>query len=236
MPSSSKKPKYPSKSEANRRRWADPEYRARVAKKISEAKKKWCAEHKDDPDYIERQKKASAARHKKYDKNKAYQKRVGKAIRKTIDTPEEKARRRELALKNPFFNGEKNHTLSTKDKWTEEHRKNVVKHITKYNKSRAGRKMASRRSKKLMTDEAVKQRWIDGQIAWHLRHPEVRIEHAKKYLQPHNDERHRLAEQRKSIKWYREEYKKGLKPIVKPLPDQPQEYYDDLDDFFAEGL
>lgn len=236
MPSSSKKVKYPNKSEANRRRWADPEYRARVAKKISEAKKKWHAEHKDDPEYRERQRIASAARHKKYDKNRAYQRRVGKAISKSINTPEEKERRRKLALSNPYFNGERNHESNTRENWTDEHLASVKKHITKYNKSKKGRKMASKRQKKALTDEAVKQRWMDGKEAWYERHPEVRIEHAKKYLQPHNDERHRLAEQRKSIKWWREAYKSGQKPIVKPLPNQPQEYYDELDEFFAEGL
>ena len=131
-----------------------------------------------------------------------------------FNTPEEKARRRATALKNPYFNGEKNGELHTKDKWTEEHREKVRQRMIKYNKSKAGR----------------------GQIAWHLKHPEARIEHAEKHFQPHNNERHRQAEQRKSIKWYREEYKKGIKPIIKPLPDQPQEYYDELDEFFAEGL
>lgn len=238
MPSSTKKkkPKYPNKSEANRRRWADPEYRARVSKKISEAKKKWCAEHRNDPEYIERQKKASAAHHKKYDNNKAYRKRLSQALKKVTNTPEEKARRRALALANPYFNGERNGELHTKDKWTDEHKENVSKHITKYNKSKAGRKMASRRSKKTLSDEATKQRWMDGKDAWYAEHPEVRKAHAKKYLQPHNDERHRRAEQRKSIKWWREQYSRGEKPIVKPLPDQPQEYYDELDEFFAEGL
>lgn len=153
-----------------------------------------------------------------------------------FNTPEEKARRRATALKNPYFNGEKNGELHTRDKWTEEHREKVRQRMIKYNKSKAGRKMASKRSKKTMSDEAIKQRWIDGQIAWHINHPEARIEHAEKYFQPYNNERHRRAEQRKSIKWYREEYKKGIKPIVKPLPDQPQEYYDELDEFFAEGL
>ena len=116
------------------------------------------------------------------------------------------------------------------------HRAHRIAGRIKYNKSKAGRKMASKRSKKTMSDEAIKQRWIDGQIAWHINHPEARIEHAEKHFQPYNNERHRRAEQRKSIKWYREEYKKGIKPIVKPLPDQPQEYYDELDEFFAEGL
>ena len=96
--------------------------------------------------------------------------------------------------------------------------------------------MASKRSKKTMSDEAIKQRWIDGQIAWHIKHPEARIEHAEKHFQPHNNERHRRAEQRKSIKWYREEYKKGIKPIVKPLPDQPQEYYDELERICTESI
>ena len=236
MPSSSKKPKYPNKSEANRRRWADPEYKARVAKKIGESKKKWCAEHRNDPAYIEHQKKASAARHKKYDNNKAYKKRLGKAISKAVNNPKELARRREAALKNPYFNGERNGELHTKDKWTDEHREKVSKRITKYNKSKAGKKMASKRSKKTLSDAATKQRWMDGKEAWYAEHPEVRVEHAKKHLQPHNDERHRLAEQRKSIRWWREAYKNGQKPIVKPLPDQPQEYYDELDEFFAEGL
>lgn len=153
-----------------------------------------------------------------------------------FNTPEELARRRAAALKNPYFNGEKNGELHTRDKWTEEHREKIRKHIVKYNKSKAGRKMASKRSKALMKDEATKQRWIDGQIAWHINHPEARIKHAEKYFQPHNNERHRLAEQRNSIKWWREQYKEGIKPIVKPLPNQPQEYYDELDEFFAEGL
>lgn len=239
MPSSSKKPKYPKKSEANRRKWEDPEYRAKMTKKLreNEGNKKWHAEHKNDQDYIESRKRGSATRHKKYDNNKAYQKRVGKAISQTVkNNPEELERRRQTALKNPYFNGELNATVSTKEKWTEEHRKNCVKHITKYNKSKAGRAMASRRAKKLMKDEATKQRWMDGKEAWYAEHPEVRIQHAKKYLQPYNDERHRQAEQRKSIQWWREEYKKGAKPIIKPLPNQPQEYYEDLDEFFAEGI
>lgn len=153
-----------------------------------------------------------------------------------FNTPEEKARRRAAALKNPYFNGERNGELHTRDKWTEEQRENVRKRIIKYNKSRAGKRMASKRSKALLKDEAVKQRWIDGQIAWHINHPEARIEHVEKHLKPHNERRHREAEQRNSIRWWREEYKKGEKPPVKPLPDQPQEYYDELDEFFAEGL
>lgn len=231
MPSSSKR------SEANRRRWADPEYRARVSKSFSRAKKKWCAEHKNDPEYLARQRKASAAFHKKYDKNKAYQKQVGEKIREKLNTPEEKEKRKKLALANPYFNGERNGEFTTKEHWTEEHLANVRKHIIKYNKSKAGRKMASKRSKKTLSDPATKQRLMDGKDKWYGEHPEVRQAHAEKYLAPHNQARHDKAEKKKAIERARDMYKtSNVKPIIKPLPNQPDEYYDALEDFFAEGF
>ena len=169
-------------------------------------------------------------------KRRKHSKATKAKMRASASTPEERERRRKVALANPYFNGKRNGELHTKDKWTEKQKENVKKRITKYNKSKAGKKMASKRSKALLKDEAVKQRWIDGQIAWHIEHPEARIKHVEKHLQPYNEERHRRAAQRNSIRWWREEYKKGIKPVVKPLPDQPQEYYDELDEFFAEGL
>lgn len=169
-------------------------------------------------------------------KKQTHSKETRKKLSEFANTPKEKARRRKEALKNPYFNGEKNGELHTRDKWTEEHREKVRQRMIKYNKSKAGREMASRRSKKTMSNEATKQRWIDGQIAWYLEHPEARIEHAEKHFQPHNERRRREAEQRKSVKLWREQYKKGERPIVKPIPNQEQEYYQELDDFFGEAL
>lgn len=154
------------------------------------------------------------------------------------DDPKYKAGQRKLALANPYFNGELNHTLSTKDKWTEEHRQNSIKHITKYNQSKAGKKMASKRQKAYFKQGDARLRMAElrrNEDPNCLRRQGAR-ERGYGYFQKWNQERHEQAERRKSIRWWREMYKNGGKPPIKPLPNQPQEYYDDLDEFFAEGL
>lgn len=236
MPSSTKK--YPNKSEANRRKWADPEYRAKMSKKISEAKKKWAAEHKNDPAFIEQMRRASAARHKKYDNDKKFRKRASERRKQYIkDHPEVREKSRELALQNPFFNGERNAEAGSI--WTEESRENARKRIIKYNKSRAGRKMASKRQKAYFKDPANRQKMSD----FRKNEPKdsnvnkARIKHGYTTFQKTNQERHQKALKKHAIERAREMYQTGnVKPIIKPLPNQPDEYYDRLDDFFCEGF
>lgn len=150
-------------------------------------------------------------------------------------TPEQRQAMRERALKNPYFNGEKNHLVA--GKWSEEHRKKVSERMKKWNKSKEGRAMARRRGKKMLSDPANMQRFQEGKDAWYEQHPEVRVEHANKYLQPHNEARQQQAQKKHAIERAREMYRtSNVKPIIKPLKDQPDEYYDALDEFFAEGF
>lgn len=138
---------------------------------------------------------------------------------------------------NPYFKAGVARPGTKKGEWTEEHLVNVRKRIIAYNKSKAGRKMASKRSKKTLSDPATKQRWMDGKDKWYEEHPEVRQAHAEKYFAPHNQARHIKAEKRKAIERAREMYRtSNVKPIIKPLKNQSDEYYDALDDFFAEGF
>ena len=204
---------------------------------VSECIKKWHAENKGTPEYIEHQRKASMAGHKKFATNKTYRKKVAKAMSKGIraakDNPESKAKAREAALANPYFNGEKNAEV-VRAAWTEERRQKARERMIAYNKSKAGRKMASKRQKKTLSDPATKQRWMDGRDKWISEHKEWRSELSRKTFAPIAAENHRRAEQRKAISCWREMYHNGGTPIVKPLPHQPQEYYDDLDEFFGE--
>lgn len=144
---------------------------------------------------------------------------------------------RQRALKNPYFNGEKNHIVASN--WTEEHRAKCSQHMIKYNKSRAGRKMASKRQKEYFKDPANRQKLADIR----LNEPKdsnvnkARIKHGYTTFQKDNQERHMLAEKKKAIERAREMYRSNnVKPIIKPLPNQPDEYYDALDEFFAEGF
>lgn len=139
--------------------------------------------------------------------------------------------------KNPLFQPGETHIRMTRDKWTPERLEKTRQRMIKWNKSKAGRKMASKRSKKMLSDEATKQRWMDGRDRWHEEHPEARQKHAETFFQPHNEARHIKAQKRHSIERAREMYRtSNVKPIIKPLPNQSDEYYDALDDFFAEGF
>lgn len=153
------------------------------------------------------------------------------------DDPAYKEHQRQLALKNPYFNGEKNHLVS--GNWTEEHRRKCSERMKKYNKSKAGRKMASKRQKEYFKDpinhlrlsELRKNESKDSNVN------KARIKHGYTTFQKDNQRRHELAEKKKAIERAREMYKtSNVKPVIKPLPNQSDEYYDALDDFFAEGF